>query len=454
MQTSLADFIRDTPEGREADAILRKCTHCGMCTATCPTYQLLSDELDGPRGRIYLIKQVLEGATPTAKTQLHLDRCLTCRACETTCPTGVRYGRLVDIGRHLVEERVARGAVESAWRSALNTVISSSSLFGPLLKMGQLARPLLPPALKRKVPAATAPAKPWPATAHARKMIVLEGCVQPSLSPATNAAAARVLDRLGISLVPAAGAGCCGAVSFHLNEQKDALGYMRRNIDAWWPHIEQGAEAIVITASGCGVTVTEYGHYLGQDPTYAAKAKRISELTKDISEVIIAEKDRLKPLIPHPSTAASDAPSHDSNSSMSAALRATGGQIPAEERGPSSAPRRAPIPRQRVAFHSPCTLQHGLKLKGTVENLLGSLGYELTDVPDAHLCCGSAGTYSILQPELSQRLLANKIAALESGAPSAILTANIGCQAHLQGATTLSVRHWIEALDESLSPSR
>jgi glycolate oxidase iron-sulfur subunit len=415
MQTSLAAFVKDTAEGKEADAILRKCTHCGMCTATCPTYQLLSDELDGPRGRIYLIKQVLEGATPTAKTQLHLDRCLTCRACETTCPTGVRYGRLVDIGRHLVEERVARGPVESAWRRALNAVISSSSLFGPLLKMGQLARPLLPPALKRKVPAATAPAKPWPATAHARKMIVLEGCVQPSLSPATNAAAARVLDRLGISLVRAAGAGCCGGVSFHLNLQDKALDVMRRTVDAWWPHVEQGVEAIVITASGCGVTVKEYGHYLGQDPAYAAKAKRISDLAKDISEIITMERDKLKPLIPHPSSL---------------------------------------IPQRRVVFHAPCTLQHGLKLKGGVETLLADLGYALSPVPDAHLCCGSAGTYSILQPALSQRLLENKIAALTGGTPSAILTANIGCQAHLQTATRLPVRHWIEALDESLSPSR
>jgi glycolate oxidase iron-sulfur subunit len=405
MQTSLADFIRDTPEGREADAILRKCTHCGMCTATCPTYQLLNDELDGPRGRIYLIKQVLEGAAPTAKTRLHLDRCLTCRACETTCPTGVRYGRLADIGRHLVEERVARSALESAWRGALETVISRPSLFGPLLKIGQLARPLLPAALKRKVPAAAADAGQWPATTHARRMLVLEGCAQPSLSPATNAAAARVLDRLGISLVRAPGAGCCGAVSFHLNRQDRALAVMRATIDAWWPHIEQGAEAIVITASGCGVTVKDYGHYLAQDSAYAAKAKRVSVLAKDISEVIAAESSRLK-------------------------SRVTG---------------------QRVAFHSPCTLQHGMNLNGTVESLLTSLGYQLTPVPDAHLCCGSAGTYSILQAALSQRLLANKIAALEGGTPSAILTANIGCQAHLQTATSLPVRHWIEALDESMS---
>ena len=413
VQTNLAAFIKDTAEGREADAILRKCTHCGMCTATCPTYQLLSDELDGPRGRIYLIKQVLEGATPTAKTQLHLDRCLTCRACETTCPTGVRYGRLLDIGRHLVEERVPRGPIESAWRRALNAVIPRPALFNSLLFMGRLARPLLPRSLSRKIPQSTA-ARSWPKASHPRKMLVLEGCAQPSLSPATNAAAARVLDRLGISLERAADAGCCGAVSFHLNEQKAALDYMRRNIDAWWAHIELGAEAIVITASGCGVTVKEYGHLLHHDPNYADKARRISELSKDISEVIANESAKLKSLIPHPS---------------------------------------ALIPRQRVAFHAPCSLQHGLKQQGKVETLLAELGYSLTDVPEAHLCCGSAGTYSILQPELSRRLRDNKIAALTSGAPAAILTANIGCQAHLQGATALPVRHWIEALDDSL-PNR
>jgi len=405
MQTNLARFIQDTPEGREADAILRKCTHCGMCTATCPTYQLLNDELDGPRGRIYLIKQVLEGAAPTARTQLHLDRCLTCRACETTCPTGVRYGRLVDIGRHIVEARVPRGPLESAWRRALETVISRPSLFGPLFRIGQLARPFLPSALKHKVPPAAAPAGAWPVTNHARRMIVLEGCAQPSLSPATNAAASRVLDRLGITLVREAGAACCGAVSFHLNRQDRALEVMRRTIDAWWPHIAHGAEAIVITASGCGVTVKDYGHYLAQDPAYAAKARRVSELARDISEVIASESVRLKPL----------------------------------------------ATSQRVAFHSPCTLQHGMKLNGTVESLLTKLGFQLTPVPDAHLCCGSAGTYSILQPELSQRLLANKLAALQSGAPAAILTANIGCQAHLQSATPLAVRHWIEALDEALA---
>ena len=410
MQTRLAAFIRDTPEGREADAILRKCVHCGFCNATCPTYQLLGDELDGPRGRIYLMKQVFEGATPTGKTLVHLDRCLTCRACDTTCPSGVEYGRLVDIGRPLVEERVARGPLESAWRRVLIEVIPRRALFAPLLRLGQLVRPLLPAGLKRKVPQPAPVAGAWPDTVHARKMLVLEGCVQPVLSPNTNAAAARVLDRLGITLVRA-DAGCCGAVPFHLNAHADARAHMRRNIDAWWPHIEQGAEAIVITASGCGVMVKDYAHALARDPAYADKAKRVSALAKDISEVILAEGNRIKPLV-RPSTLDT-------------------------------------LPR--IAFHPPCTLQHALKIRGKVEALLADLGYELTPVPDAHLCCGSAGTYSILQPELSRRLQANKIAALTSGQPAAILTANIGCQAHLQGATELPVRHWIEEMDRVLS---
>jgi len=414
MQTHLADFIRDTHEGQEANAILRKCVHCGFCNATCPTYQLLGDELDGPRGRIYLIKQVLEGSAPTARTQLHLDRCLTCRACETTCPSGVEYGRLVDIGRELVERRVSRSAAASAWRRALMTVIPRRALFQPLLALGRMTRPFLPAGLRRKVPPAPARPRPWPVSAHPRRMLVLDGCVQPALSPATNAAAARLLDRLGISLVRAANAGCCGAVSFHLNKQAEALDTMRGLIDAWWPQIEQGLEAIVITASGCGVTVKEYAHLFRHDPVYAAKAQRVSELSKDISEVIAAESARLKPLL----------------------ARHVGF-----------------IARQRVAFHAPCSLQHGLKRKGTVESLLTELGFPLTGVPDAHLCCGSAGTYSILQPALSQQLLRNKIAALSSGRPTAILTGNIGCQAHLQSATELPVRHWIEALDDALPPA-
>ena len=402
MQTNLAEFIRDTPEGKEADSILRKCVHCGFCNATCPTYQLLGDELDGPRGRIYLIKQILEGSSPSAKTQLHLDRCLTCRACETTCPSGVQYGRLADIGRNLVEQRVARGPVESAWRGALSAVISNGSLFGSLLKLGKLARPLLPPVLKRKIPPAAAAAKPWPTAVHARKMLVLDGCAQPSLSPNTNAAAARVLDRLGITLVRAPDAGCCGAVAFHLNRQEAALDTMRRTIDAWWPHIESGAEAVVMTASGCGVTVKDYVHLLAQDPDYRDKAARISDLTRDLSEVV--------PLDAVPKGTA----------------------------------------RGRVAFQSPCTLQHGQQLLGAVEARLAHAGFEVAAVRDAHLCCGSAGTYSLLQPAISRELRGRKLASLEESGPDCIATANIGCLAHLQGAARVPVRHWIEILDEAL----
>src|SRR5262245_20810719 len=409
MQTDLAAFIKDTPEGREADAILRKCVHCGFCTATCPTYQVLGDELDGPRGRIYLIKRVLEGAEPTTRTQLHLDRCLTCRACETTCPSGVRYGRLVDIGRHEVDKKIGRRPVAAAMRRALRLVLLQPAFFQTLLNLGRAVRSLLPESLSRKIPRGdTVPS--WPTASHRRTMLVLDGCVQPGLSPNTNAAAARLLDRLGITLKRAPQSGCCGALSFHMDAHDEAHDYMRRNVDAWWPHVEQGAEAIVTTASACGLMVKDYGYQLAGDPAYAEKAKRISDLTRDIGEILLAEKQKLSLISQPPGT------------------------------------------RGRVALHSPCTLQHGLKLKGKVENLLGGLGYELTTVPDAHLCCGSAGTYSILQPRFSRQLREHKIAALESGKPAAILTANIGCQAHLQGATELPVKHWIEALDEACPP--
>jgi glycolate oxidase iron-sulfur subunit len=410
MRTELADFIKDTPQGREADAILRNCVHCGFCSATCPTYQLLGDELDGPRGRIYLIKQVLEGHAATAKTQLHLDRCLTCRACETTCPSGVQYGRLLDIGRHVVESQVPRGAASALMRAALRAVVPHRGRFATLLRLGRTLRWLLPATLRRKIPPA-ARATPWPQSTHARKMLVLAGCAQPALSPNTNAAAARVLDRLGITLQPAASAGCCGAVAHHLNAQHEALAQMKHNIDAWWPQIESGAEAIVMTSSGCGAMVADYGQLLAHDPAYADKAARVSALTQDISQIITTELPALKAML-------------------------AGGARPMNE---------------PVAFHPPCTLQHGLKMKGQVETLLAELGFKLTAVADAHLCCGSAGTYSILQPALSQQLLKNKVSALTAGGPAAIITANIGCQSHLQSATGLPVTHWIEALDARLA---
>ena len=415
MKTNLAQYIKSTPEGREADRILRSCVHCGFCTATCPTYQLLGDELDSPRGRIYLMKEVLEGNAVTAKTQLHLDRCLTCRACETTCPSGVQYGRLVDIGRNIVDQHVSRPLAQSMLRAALRLVLPRPALFRPLLRIGQALRPLLPGALKKKIHDSGPVDSMWPAARHLRRMLVLQGCVQPTLAPDINPAAARVLDRLGISLIKADAAGCCGAVTFHLNHQTDALDYMRRNIDAWWPHVEAGAQAVVITASGCATMVKEYGHLLAGDPTYAAMAAKISELSKDISEIVFAEKENLEELL----------------------------RAPRARRSASVAP--------KLAFHSPCSLQHGLQIRGKAETLLIAAGFELTMVADSHLCCGSAGTYSILQPELSQRLLKNKVSALEAGAPAMLATANIGCLTHIQSGTALPVRHWISILDERLS---
>jgi glycolate oxidase iron-sulfur subunit len=402
MQTALASSIRHTPQGIEADAVLRTCVHCGMCNATCPTYQLLGDELDGPRGRIYLIKQMLEGAAVTRHTLTHLDRCLTCRNCETTCPSGVQYHKLLDVGRDIAEQRIERTRLDRFIRWMLRAIIPYPARFTPLLRLGQLFRPLLPSFLKRSVPPRQT-AAPWPTTAHARQMLVLEGCAQPAIAPNINAAAARVLDRLGIRLVAASGAGCCGAASHHTSGKEQGLDFARRNIDAWWPHIESGVEAIVMTASGCGSHVKEYFHLLEHDPAYAAKARRISDLTKDISEILMNED----------------------LSKLGSGTK----------------------PELKIAFHCPCSLQHAQKLNGVVEKILRAAGFMLVAVPDAHLCCGSAGTYSILQKNLSQQLLTNKVTALESGRPDTIVTANIGCLAHIQSGTTLPVHHWIEVVD-------
>jgi glycolate oxidase iron-sulfur subunit len=407
MQTNLADFIKNTPEGEEADAILRKCVHCGFCTATCPTYQLLGDELDGPRGRIYLMKQVLEGKKATFKTMTHLDRCLTCRNCESTCPSGVQYGRLVDIGRKIVEQQVERPLSQRVVRTALKEALPRKWLFNPAMKAGQLVRPLLPQVLKNKVPAKQN-AGAWPTTQHARKMLLLEGCVQPTMSPNINTSTARVLDALGVQLVVAPKAGCCGAIRYHMNDQDGGLNDMRNNIDAWWPYVESGVEAIVMNASGCGVTVKEYGHLLAHDEKYAAKAKRISELTRDLSEIM-----------------------PDFEAELQQKLQ---GKI-----------------TQRVAFHPPCTLQHGQQIRGKVEGVLRAVGVDVELCADSHLCCGSAGTYSVLQPELSYRLRDNKLANLQATKPDVIVSANVGCQTHLQSGTDLPVTHWIELIDRALS---
>lgn len=401
MQTTLPDKLLQTDTGREADEILRNCVHCGFCNATCPTYLLTGDELDGPRGRIYLIKQVLEGTPPTRKTQLHLDRCLTCRACETTCPSGVDYHRLLDIGRELTELAAKRPLTERLLRVALRKLLAHRSRFALLLRGGQLLRPLLPARLKMRIPAYRNIKAMPPAPSRKRSVLMLNGCVQPGLAPQINHAAQQVLYALGINVVRESGDGCCGALSFHLNANAEARNFMRRNIDAWWPHIERGAEAIVVTASGCAPMVKDYGRLLADDFRYARKAAQVSELARDISEVIAAEQPWQT-------------------------LPAASGK--------------------RIAFHAPCTLQHGQRIVGVVEDMLTRLGYQLVPVADAHLCCGSAGTYSILQGKLAGPLRDNKLAALQAEHPELIATANIGCLAHMAGHAGVPVVHWIELL--------
>jgi glycolate oxidase iron-sulfur subunit len=404
MQTAIPPGLLQRPEIAEADAILRSCVHCGFCTATCPTYQLLGSELDSPRGRIYLIKEMLEGNACGEKTRLHLDRCLTCRSCETTCPSGVQYGRLIEIGRNEIEKRAPRPFWNRLVRQALMAVIPYTPRMRLALLLGNLGRPLLPAALRRKLPRSRT-ALPRPPQRHKRRMLVLEGCVQPLTAPSTNAAAARVLDKLGISLLSAAAAGCCGAIHQHLSAPESARDMMRRNIDAWWPYVEDGIEAIVTTASGCGAMLKEYGHALQNDPAYAAKAARIALLTRDLSEIL-------------------------RNEDCSRFAQTGKGK--------------------RVACQSSCTLQHGQKLGGAVENILQQCGYVLTPVADSHLCCGAAGTYTLLQPVLSQQLLHNKLQALEHGTPEVIVTSNIGCQLHLESASKIPVRHWIELLETGI----
>jgi len=407
MHTTIAPDLADDPRAQAAAGLLSKCVHCGFCLATCPTYNLLGDELDSPRGRIYLIKKMVEGHKPTEVTRTHLDRCLTCRNCETTCPSGVEYGHLIDQGRALVEDQVPRSGRDKWMRKSILAVLPYATRVGPLVKLGQAFKPFMPNALASAVPMKQQ-AKPLPVTVHERHMLVLDGCVQPSMAPATNASAARVLNAFGITLSNAEKSGCCGAVHFHLNEQDRAQDFMRRNIDAWWPSIEAGCEAIITTASGCGVMVKDYGHVLADDPAYAGKARQVSELARDIVEVMV---DVLN------------------NEDLSGFKRA------AESIG-------------KVAYHPPCTLQHGQKLPLVTETLLSKLGFILTAVEDSHTCCGSAGTYSLFQPELSHQLRDSKVAALLAEEPDIIATSNIGCQLHIQGGSGRPVVHWIELIDQ------
>lgn len=449
METNILDKFRDDPEVQVAEQILRKCVHCGFCLATCPTYNLLGDELDSPRGRIYQIKQVLEGVEPDAGTQLHLDRCLTCRNCETTCPSGVEYGRLLDIGRHIVEQSVPRSFGQRVMRFMLKTVLPYPNRIGPLVKLGQFFRPVLPQSIAASIP----PRQPVPEVNAVDSMagqsaglisdrqpvmLMLDGCVQPSMSPATNAAAIRVLARLGITVVQGKSV-CCGAIDHHLNDAEQALDKVRRNIDSWWPYIEEGAEAVLVTASGCGSMLKDYGHLLAHDTQYQEKAQRVAALSRDIGEVLLdigVEAIR---------------------------ARATNGQLNTDavrelvnarrqliDRDASSLAGESPA---KVAFHPPCSLQHGQKMAGQIEKLLTALDFDLVTFEDARECCGSAGTYSIFQPRLSAALKARKMANIHRAKPDVIATANIGCQLHLQSVSDIPVIHWIELLDAALPVS-
>jgi glycolate oxidase iron-sulfur subunit len=419
MQTQLAPQFANTPEGIEAARILGKCVHCGFCTATCPTYQLLGDELDGPRGRIYLIKQIAEGKAPTEKTRLHLDRCLTCRNCESTCPSGVQYGNLVDIGRKWAEENTSeRPLGQRITRWALKEGLTQTTLFNSAMALGRLVRPLMPSGIKRKIPeiknkALDKATDPYarPSTTHARRMLILEGCVQPGMLPNINSATARVLDALKIQLISAPNATCCGALRYHLNDQVGGLENAKQNIDTWWPLVESGIEAIVMTASGCGVMIKDYGHLLANDPAYADKAKKISDITKDIAEILPSLQNELIALI-----------------------------------GSDQKP--------GVVYHPPCTLQHGQQIRGKVESLLTNLGIGVRLCNDSHLCCGSAGTYSVTQPEISEQLRKNKLshlnAACEESGAQLIVSGNIGCITHLQ-QDDIPVLHWVEIVDQLIS---
>jgi glycolate oxidase iron-sulfur subunit len=408
MQTNLASWIRGTPEGDQAEEILRRCVHCGFCQATCPTYQELGDELDSPRGRIYLIKQMLEGEDVGESTQLHLDRCLTCRNCETTCPSGVEYGKLVDIGRAVVAEKVERPRSQRLLRATLRHGLNSP-LFGPAMALGRMLRPWLPEVLRAKVPPLKA-ARPLPADTrrHARQVIMLQGCVQPAMMPAIDEATIRVLDAVGIGTRTVPGAGCCGAINLHLDAQDQALAQMRSNIDVWWPLIDSGAaECIVANASGCGAMLREYAHHLQHDPVYADRARKLSESVRDIAEL----------LEPH-----------------------------ASELG-----QRVGAIAGRHAFHPPCTLQHWQKLRGTTENVLRQLGFQLVPFAESHLCCGSAGTYSITQKELSKSLRDRKLKNIGAAAPDSIVSSNMGCITQLQSGSSTPVRHWVEVVDDALA---
>ncbi len=399
MQTQLQPEWLDTPDGQTADTILRNCVHCGFCLSACPTYGLLGDELDSPRGRIYLIKSLLEGNDVSHESLSHLDSCLTCRSCETTCPSGVEYGNLLDIGRHAMEQQVSRPLWQRLMRWGVRKSLTTPWFFNlvvsvmPFLRHSQaLAYSVNELALQQQLADRADVLK--------SSVLLLKGCVQPALAPNINQASIKVLNKLGWHVIETVQSQCCGALNQHLSAHDEALAQVKANIDAWTPYLQQGVKAIISTASGCGVMLKDYGHLLRADADYAEKARAVSEASVDISEFLLTQ-DLSKF-------------THFDN--------------------------------QTITFHSPCTLQHGQKLQGVVEQALRKLGYRVNSVKDAHLCCGSAGTYSIFQPHIARQLRDNKLENLLEHKTHIIVTANIGCLMHLQKGTKVPVKHWIEIL--------
>lgn len=401
MQTKIKKDFLQSDNGRLADKILRNCVHCGFCTATCPTYQILGDELDGPRGRIYQIKEMLEGEKVSQETLTHLDRCLSCRSCETTCPSGVEYGNLLEIGRSEVEKRVKRPLTQRLLRKSLLMVLPFSNRFSALLKLGQFFRPVLPKVLKKQIPLRIK-LSDLALKQHKRKMLILDGCAQPALAPEINHATKKVLDALGIELISFS--GCCGAINQHLSDEERALVIIKNNIDRLAAEFNNGVEGIVMTASGCGAMFKDYPHLLRHDKIYKEKSEYVASKTFDLTEIIDTKKlnDKLKPQQKH------------------------------------------------IALHTPCTLQHTQKLPSNIENIFSDCRYQLTPIKDKHLCCGSAGTYSITQPKLSAQLREQRLTGLMTGQPDVIATANIGCLHHLNVDSPVLVKHWIEIIAEDL----
>lgn len=399
MQTHLAKDLLATETGKAANKILRSCVHCGFCLSTCPTYQLLGDELDSPRGRIYLIKSVLEGNPVSADTQTHLDRCLTCRACETTCPSGVEYAKLLDIGREMVSAQQPRNLFQKSLRYLLRKSLTTPWWFNGVIKVMPFLR-------HSKAVQFTVEELAWHETLkqqdnlYQHSVLLITGCVQPALAPNINQASIKIFNKLGFNVFETGQQACCGAIDHHLTASEEALVQIKQNIDDWTAQLDKGLKAIISNASGCGVMIKDYPSLFRDDAVYRQKALRLVDHVYDVAEFLV-KQDLSKFTHYH---------------------------------------------NKRITFHSPCTLQHGQKLNGVVEEILRKVGYHVSPVQDAHLCCGSAGTYSILQPTLSKKLRVNKIEHLTQSHPEIIVTANIGCLMHLQKGTRTPIKHWIEII--------